>query len=257
MVICGSCTGSPYLAGVIDSSAPKLVQVDISNNSVIQVYHFDNTTALPNSYLNDVRFDEGKQIAYITDSEADGAIIVLDLKTGNARRLLAGATSTKQEPNFVAQIGDVVIQGATGNSDGIALSRDKRKLFFQPLYANHSFYINTRYLLNDDFTDTELASLVVPLGTAPMTDGMDIDQFNRLYFTALERFAISRCTSRAPMICEDVVQDPRIKWPDSFAWLNNTLYFTTSQIFLGPTFNNGTDLRTDPYRVWKIEGLFS
>jgi sugar lactone lactonase YvrE len=248
-------TGSPYLAGVIDPSAPKLIKVDISNDTVLQVYHFDNITAPEDSYLNDVRFDEEKQIAYIADAKATGAIVIVDLKTGNVRRLLAGAPSTKQDPNFVAHIGDVVIQGSTGNSDGIALSRDKRKLFFQPLYANHSFYINTRYLLNEAFTADDLSALVVPLGPSPMTDGMDIDEFNRLYYTAIERFAITRCTSRAPMICEDVVQDPRIKWPDSFAWLNDTLYFTTSQIYLGPPFNNGTDRRTDPYRVWKIEGL--
>jgi len=249
-------TGSPYLAGVISPDAPKLLKVDITKNKVLRVYHFDDSVALNSSYLNDVRFDERRHIAYITDSEASGAIVVLDLISGRARRLLAGTAQTMHDPDFVAHIGDFQMTGTT-NSDGIALSRDKKTLFFQALDANHLFSIKTKYLRNECLTSEELEAHVVAHGKTTMTDGMEADQLNRVYFSAIERFAISRCSLTPDLECEDVVEDPRIKWPDSFSWRGNTLYFTTSQIFLGPQFHNGTDLRTDPYRVWKIDGLFS
>jgi len=46
-----------------------------------------------NGYLNDVRFDPDGRTAYLTES-GSGALYVLDLGSGKARRLLAGTKPT-------------------------------------------------------------------------------------------------------------------------------------------------------------------
>jgi hypothetical protein len=50
--------------------------------------------APPSSYLNDVRFSPDGKWAYITDS-GKGAIVVVDLATGQGRRFLDGHPSTQ------------------------------------------------------------------------------------------------------------------------------------------------------------------
>ena len=72
---------------------PKLIGINLENDSVIKTITFPPTVAYPDSYLNDVRFDlrdglsgingtEG--VAYITDSSSEGrnGVIIVDIGTG-------------------------------------------------------------------------------------------------------------------------------------------------------------------------------
>jgi sugar lactone lactonase YvrE len=65
---------------------PKLVGVSLSNNTVFQTIVFPNTVAYPDSYLNDVRFDLSNNVAYITNSSAEGrnGIVIADLASGQS-----------------------------------------------------------------------------------------------------------------------------------------------------------------------------
>lgn len=69
---------------------PKLVGINLTNNTVFQTIVFSTTAAPADSYLNDVRFDlrpnitaSGKGVAYITDSSLEGrtGLITVDLVT--------------------------------------------------------------------------------------------------------------------------------------------------------------------------------
>ncbi|MGE9296198.1 MAG: L-dopachrome tautomerase-related protein, partial [Puniceicoccales bacterium] len=73
---------SPKFQGVVPGGA-KLVKVDLANNVIERTYFFSPDVATPTSYLNDVRIDNRHGFAYISDSGA-GALVVLDLKTGDA-----------------------------------------------------------------------------------------------------------------------------------------------------------------------------
>jgi len=77
---------NPLFGGVVEGGA-KLMRVDLKKNEIEAVFGFDAEIAPPASYLNDVRIDTQTETAYITDSGL-GAIVVLDIKTGIARRLL-------------------------------------------------------------------------------------------------------------------------------------------------------------------------
>ena len=80
----------------IVKGGPKLVKVDLATNRVVQKIPFGEDVAPAKSYLNDVRIDTANGKAFITDS-AKGAIIVVDLVSGNSRRLLDDHKSTKPE----------------------------------------------------------------------------------------------------------------------------------------------------------------
>jgi DNA-binding beta-propeller fold protein YncE len=78
---------SPKTEAVV-RGGPKLVKIDLATNKVTQTITLDEKVAPERSYLNDVRLDTKTGHAFITES-GTGAIIVVDLKSGKARRLLS------------------------------------------------------------------------------------------------------------------------------------------------------------------------
>lgn len=82
---------------------PKLVAVNLTNDSISATYTFPASVHYPDSYMNDLRFDmrpnvtaSGKGICYIVDSSNEGrtGFIMLDLGTGESWRQLTQHPST-------------------------------------------------------------------------------------------------------------------------------------------------------------------
>src|SRR4051795_8848574 len=82
---------------------PKLVQIDLATNAVKRTIPFDESVAPQSSYLNDVRFSPDGRFAYITDS-GKGAIVVVDLASGEGKRVLDGDPSTQFEKDVTITI---------------------------------------------------------------------------------------------------------------------------------------------------------
>ncbi len=124
----------------IVKGGPKLVKVDLVKNAIVQTIPFSEQVAPKMSYLNDVRVDTKAQTAFITDSGL-GAIIVLDLRTGKARRVLEDDHSTKAEKDFKLQVKGRELLGDNGkppqiHSDGIALDALNVSLLPRPHRAH-------------------------------------------------------------------------------------------------------------------------
>ena len=97
-------TGNPGMNGTLPG-APKLVKIDLATNKVVQTIPFGADICPAKSYLNDVRFDTARQVAYLTESGV-GCIVVVDLKSGKARRTLVEDESTLYDKNV-----DLTING--------------------------------------------------------------------------------------------------------------------------------------------------
>jgi sugar lactone lactonase YvrE len=73
-----------------------------------------------------------------------------------------------------------------------------------------------------------------------------------VYLTAIEKNAIVRFEPASNTI-STVVEDKQISWPDSLSWgPDGALYVSCSQIQNSPRFNNGKDVRKEPYKIFKI-----
>ena len=98
--------------------------------------------ALPTTtYLNDVRFDLRRNVAYITDSSDQGPNAFLErLADGPAKPVLMGA-------------------------DGIAISADGSRLYYCPLASRHWYSVSTDALVDRGIHDDEVAATVVDEGT--------------------------------------------------------------------------------------------
>ncbi len=245
---------SPGFKGVVPGGA-KLLQVNLATNRVERVIHFDAAVAPAASYLNDVRTDPRGDVAYITDSGA-GAIVVVDLKSGAARRLLYDHPSTKAEPGYVPVIEGKELRDEQGgvpqiHADGLAVDTEGEYLYFHALTARTLYRIKTAFLRDAALPEAQLAQHVERLTEIGAVDGMVMDAAGNLYLTSLEENSIKRY--RPDGTITTIVRDERIHWPDSMAIsYDNFLYFTASQIERMPRFNHGEDLRTPPFSYFKI-----
>ncbi|MEY2506453.1 MAG: hypothetical protein QOH01_782 [Verrucomicrobiota bacterium] len=244
----------------IVKGGPKLVKVDLKTNNVAQTIPFGEEIAPKKSYLNDVRVDTAANVAFITDS-ANGAIIVVDLKSGKARRLLEGHSSTQPEKDFKLKVKGRALLDSEKQSppqiacDGIALDTKNGYLYYHALTARTLYRIPTAALTDEKLSRTDLESKIETVAQTPAPDGMLEAPDGSIYFTDIERGGISRWNAGTKQV-EPVITDLRLMWPDTLAWSpTGELYVTASQIQNMPRFNNGKSTRTEPYQLWKITGL--
>lgn len=234
--------GAPRFEGPV-TGAPKLVRFT-DRDRVGASYLFDDSVAPPGSYLNDVRVDTQEGFAWISDSGL-GAIVGVDLTTGRAMRFLEDHPSTKAVPGTELVIGGKAWVNAGGetpmvNCDGIALSPDGAYVYYQALTGRDLYRVPTaamkaalrpdgewggRYR---DATNLTASEFVEPLGKTFASDAMIMDENGVLYFTALERDAITARLPSGELV--NVAADERISWPDSLAIHGGRLYFTTARI---------------------------
>jgi len=272
-------TASPRLEGVVRPDAargvggggPKLVEIDLATNAVKRIIRFDDTVCPANCYLNDVRVEllETGDVGYITDSGA-GAIIVVDLNTNTARRLLADHPSTKADASLLPIIGGRQLRGPDGkvpqvHSDGIALDHRRGWLYWQALTGKRLYRIETELLRDASMSAAALGAAVTDLGESVMADGLECDKDGVLYFTALENDAV---VVRMPDgTRHTLARDTIIAWPDSFALAEGHMpgqpssareplvIFTTAQIHQTPMFNSGAAWPTEPFRVLVVPAV--
>ncbi|MEQ8819855.1 MAG: L-dopachrome tautomerase-related protein [Sumerlaeia bacterium] len=251
---------SPFMEGVVERGA-RLFGFNLDERVPDGAYGFPDDIAPKNSYLNDVRFDPGMTHAYITDS-GTGALVVLDLESGESRRVLAQHSSTQAEDVTPVIGGRPFVVSETGetpkiHADGIAISEDGETLFFHALTAYHLYAIPTAKLKDFSLSEDELAAAVRDLGETHVTDGMHrgtaaLGGADAILHTALEKDAIT-AWSPGTGAMSTVLQDPRLIWPDTLAvGPDGSLFITAAQIHNAPRFNEGENRRIHPYVLWRL-----
>jgi sugar lactone lactonase YvrE len=250
---------APKMQEIVEDG-PKLVKIDLGTNHVVQTIPFGEDVAPKKSYLNDVRIDTRTNTAFITES-AKGAIIVVDLKSGKARRLLDGHASTQPEKDLKLIVdGKVLIDQQKKTpphiaSDGIALDVRNGFLYYHALTGHTLYRIKTSLLTDEKLGKHELEAKVENVGQTPAPDGMLEAPDGSVYLTDIEGSEVVRWNP-ANRHVEPVTADKRLLWPDTLSWgPNGEMYVTASQIENMPRFNNGKSTRIEPYKLWKIIGI--
>jgi len=244
---------SPKMEGVYDNSH-KLVKINLATNAIEQTYFFEGVAG-PKSYVNDVRVDNERRYAYLTNSN-EGGIIVVNLVTGKAKQVLQDHYSTKSDPAFKFIIDGHELmkngQPVKINSDGIALTPNGEWLYYKPLTDDKLYRIRTEHLRNDSMSSETLGSNVEDLGHFYPTDGMIFDPKGNLYLGDMRTNSIKKITPDLKVL--NILTDDRLLWPDSYSISEDGfLYISCSQIQKQPEYNNGVNKRTTPYAIYKLK----
>ena len=238
------------------AGGPKLVKIDLASNKVSRVYAFGADVAPRSSYLNDVRISPDGKYAYMTDSGAQGALVVLDIATGKARRALDGAMPAQVDHDVKVVIGGKELHEADGQgvafaADSISLDPKGEYVYFQPVTAKTLYRIPTSALQDASLTPDQVSAKVETVSASEPNDGLWQDKAGKLYFTTVQESAIETQELGAKER-HLLVKDPRLVWPDTFAeGPNAALYVTNSAIQNSPRYNpHGWTEKT--FNLWKI-----
>ncbi|KAJ4245458.1 hypothetical protein NW762_013967 [Fusarium torreyae] len=215
----------------VTNGSAKLVGVNLTTNAVDKIYFLDNLTTT-GSGVDDVRFNGDH--AYLSDTV--GALIVLDLATGEGRRVL------ENDPSALAFFpmsynGSLVPgYGAPGSTlsvglDQIEVSPDGVYLYYQPcnggLYRIKTEYVNAA--LTNETLAASLGDYAEPFADTPSTGGSTIDGDGNIYISDTNLLAI--WVVRPDGTTSILVQDDALVWTD-LMWVDadKNLWLPASQM---------------------------
>lgn len=234
---------APATAHLVEGG-PKLVEIDLGGDRVVRTIRFGEDVAPEGSYLNDVRFSPDGQWAYITDSGWRGALVVVDLADGSARRVLDGHPSTQPEDDVTVEIDGEPLRrpdgrGAVFAADSIALSNDGETLYWKALTGRTLYRVATSALRDAGLSADALADAVETVGQTEVTDGLWIHSSGRFFLTAVEKYAVIERDGDQETVA---VQDDRLRWPDTMSeGPDGAVYVTASHIQDSPWFDPDAD----------------
>ena len=243
---------APALEKIV-KGGPKLVQIDLATNKVVRTYPFDERVAPEGSYPNDIRFSPDGEWGYLTES-GRGAILVINLKSGEIRRLLDGVSSTQAEKGVVVKTDGRELRRPDGvqptfNADGIELSKDGATLYWQAISSHTLYSVPTEALRDANLSPQDLEARVKKEGETVLADGLWMSGRGQFFFTSVEDGSVKL---RGPDgKYANAVQDKRLRWPDSMAeGPDGKIYVTGSHIMDNRWFNPkaGVATRTELWR---------
>jgi hypothetical protein len=243
-------TGTPSFGAETIAGGPKIVRIDLKRNVVTHVYPLGPEVVRAKSYVDDIRFNG--RLAYLTDAGVPG-IIVLDLDTGKARRVLDHDPATTGTRPIV--VDGEVVRGPDGkpvilNADQMEVSPDGEWLYFQPL-AGPMYRIATRWL-NDPSADPATVSKQATFWyDTPPLGGTAIDAAGNLYLEDLKSNSILKLTPERQL--QTIIRDPRLHWTDA-PWIKGDfLYLPEAQLDRIAQFHNGHAKIKWPLHIYKLK----
>jgi len=231
----------------------KLVRIDLATDRVSRVYPLGAELLPAGTMIGHMRVDE--RFAYVTEAH-HGSILVVDLESGRARKVLEGSACTRADPSIIPVIEGREMRRATGevpqlHVDLLELSVDGRWLYFMPLFGPVLRRIETRFLRDETLSDEELDSRVEDVARVPPLAGITIDRGDTLYLCSFTEGAILRMGEDRKI--ETLIADPRISFPNEPSiGPDRFLYFPSSQANRLPAFNNGVSRVQLPFEVFKV-----
>ncbi|KAK4948681.1 hypothetical protein LTR10_012685 [Elasticomyces elasticus] len=262
-------TGS-YSMPYAQPGGPKVVGVNLSNNTVYATYTFPSTVHYPDSYMNDIRFDlrAGRNVAYIVDSSNEGrnGFIMLNLTDGSSWRRLTQHPSVLRVYNnlpsyqghpFYYRNPGMPIGHQQEGLDGIQLTPDGNYIYYSPLDSQNLYRVPTANLLaldSDPLAEQAASNNVSWLGQrGGEANGFEGDTNGLIYMLMPTHNAIYYYDP-ADLQVHGFVRDPRILWPDSASiGADGYFYMNINQLPYQDEWNNGIDLRQKPGAILRAK----
>ena len=205
-------TGAPGFGRQPLPGATKLVRIDLATNKVSRVYVLPPDVLAPKSMIDDVRFHGS--LAYITDAGSPG-LIVLDLATGHARRVLDHDPSTTAQRPIV--VDGETLKGPDNkpvmiHADQLEVTPDGAYLYYQPLCG--PLYRIATALLDDPKATTQAVAAGVEFWyDTPALGGTAIGPDGTLYLDDVENDSVLSLDPGRRLAT--IIRDPRLHWADA------------------------------------------
>lgn len=231
--------------------AQKLVKIDLASNQVARVFRFGDDVLPEGARLNDVRVDAERKTAYISEFGI-GAIIVLDLETGEAFRALDRHYSTRAHPDVTTTFLGKPFRTDFLQVNDIELSASGETLYFQPTGGPILWEIPTAQLA-EPAENAALEPHISVAGKSMTIGGMTRDDDGLLYLGSVQDNAVWTLDPESGEM-QLLVQDDRLLWPDAMSISSDDyLYIPSPQLRLLPKLNDGADQTQGDFTVYRVK----
>jgi sugar lactone lactonase YvrE len=251
----GHIEGKPCVDG-----AQKLVCWDMTENRLVESIKIpDEIASYEASFLNDLAVDNANGYVYIADSgifsdPLQGGLIVYNMRTKELRRILHQHESTQDVPGYWFQIAGRRVwkdRPMRTGADGIALSADRKTLYWCALTARHLYAIATTVIQDASTPHEAVEAAVVDLGDkGTNTDGMGADNKGLIYCTMSECQGIGIYNPTTKQFSQ-FIMDERMIWVDGMTF-DNKGYLLFNSNRLHELFEGDLDWNNEyNFIVWK------
>jgi sugar lactone lactonase YvrE len=184
------------------------------------------------------------------------ALVVVDLGTGQSRRLLQGHFSVM--PTMTRPI---TVDAGTPRAkeikvfvgvDGIALDHRGEWLYYAPLNGAVVYRVRMSDLLDRSLDAAQLGARVEPWAGKPNNGGMSIDTQGNLYLTEVGERAIGIIPADTRQY-RRFAADKDMVWPDGVTYsADGYMYSGAAQLPLSAPLNDGKAENKAPYLVYRF-----
>ena len=213
----------------------RLLGIDLETGDVFRNHPLTKDIAPKGSFLQDLQVSRDGRTLLIADASIwrkTPAIIVYDIESGAARRVLEAHESVSAENYLITSEGRTMsflggILSLRAGIDGIALTDEW--LYYGALSGSGLYRIRLRDLRDTNLPQAQMAARVERVSNKPLSDGMSADVDGNVYLTAVEHNAVFRVDTNGKLAT--LIADPRIRWPDALSFgPDNWLYIADSAL---------------------------
>ncbi len=248
--------------------SPKLLGWSPAANRLEAVHYIPDEAVGANPFLQDLAVDSKGRRAYLADMSrgdlvgvSEPAIVVIDLDTGQTRRVLNGHDMFQPEPDAIQRADGepMVYTRSDGSSERFALGLnpigiDERGAFvyFSTIAPGSVYRVPTTVLGDFESSDEDIVAATESVGMKKTSDGLVVAG-SSVYLTNVEDGSIDVLENGSR---RTLVTDERFRWPDGLAFTpDGALVATISQLHRTPAFNDGVASERPPYLVVRIDGV--
>lgn len=242
----------------------KLVAWDTRTDSLYKVITITAPVISDDSFLNDLSVDRTHEKIYLSDTAGDqGALVIVDIKTGYAKRVLEGHVSMIPEDIDLVIDGRPAVNRAEDGSlsrprvavNGLALDAKNEWLYYGPFSSTSMYRVRTADLLDPSLTPDELADRVERYSDKPLSDGMGVDWAGNIYITSISENAVGVITPEREYKTLFSSED-QVRWPDGMSYApNGYMHIVANQLHLTPRMTGGRMEASPPYFIIRFKAL--
>ena len=252
--------------GMRSGVTPKLVGWDVKTDKLHQVIMLPPPVAPKDAFVNDFAIDIKHNHIYISDPAggANAGLIVVNLNTGKARRVLEGHSSVIPENvDLIIDKVPIQVKDTSGKLsrphigvNPITEDLNNEWVYFGPMHGLSLYRIKADNLANEKLDDKVLASRVERYSDKPISDGITIDKDNNIYLGELAENAIGIISSNRKY--RRLSQCPKLSWVDSFSFgPNGNLYAVVNRLHQSAMLNGGVLSAKPPFYILKVNPVTS
>jgi sugar lactone lactonase YvrE len=252
--------------GMRSGVTPKLVGWDTKADKLHKVIELPEPVSHKDSFVNDFAVDARHNHIFISDPAggANAALIVIDMKTGTARRVLEGHKSVLPENiDLIIDKTPIQVKDKSGKLsrphigvNPVTEDLNNEWVYFGPMHGLSLYRVKAEDLANTSLSENELAARVERYSDKPISDGISIDKAGNIYLGELAENAIGVISPDRKY--RRLAQCPRLSWVDSFSFgANGQLYAVVNRLHQSATLNAGVLAAKPPFYLLKVNALAS